>query len=289
VLNRNLDKSDMRYRILGRTGWRVGEIGCGTHRSFDLPGAVGQEQVLTLMKASLGVGINLFDSAPMYGDTERNIGAALATLAAEDPRPGTPAIRIAKKVEQRDRRAARQQFEASRPVLRQIDLLQIHNMVGWRVVLPLLAELKAEGLIGATGVTQRDSAGFDEVETAMRTGLIDVIQIPYNLLQRDAEHRLLPLAHDLGLGVLAMTPISPLGGRDALLARLEGLDLEPLRPFGVADYGTVCLKYLVSKSPGVVLLPATGRPARVTSNAAVSDSPPFPSEVLRALEQRVSA
>lgn len=153
-------------------------------------------------------------------------------------------------------------------------------------MLPLLAELKAEGRIEAVGVTQRDPGAFDEVETAMRSGLVDTVQVPCNVLQRQAERRLLPLASDLGIGVLVMTPICPLFDRRALLARLTDVDLAPLKPFNVVDVGSACLKYVISKHPGVVLLPATGRVERVVSNAAVSDAPPFPPEVIAELERR---
>jgi len=277
----------MRYQALGRLGWRVGEIGCGTYRTFDIPN--GFDAVLGLMRTGLGCGVNFFDSAPMYGHTEANIGHALSRLAGADGPLGSPPIRIGKKVEQEDREAALRQFEASLPILGRIDLLQIHNMVGWRVVLPLLAELKAEGRIAAVGVTQRDHTGFEEVEVAMRTGLVDTIQVPYNLMQREAEARLLPLARDLGVGVLVMTPICPLFERDALLKRLQGVKLEALTIFNVGDFGGVCLKYVISKHPGVMVLPATGRVERVISNAAVSDAPAFPPELIRELETSVES
>jgi aryl-alcohol dehydrogenase-like predicted oxidoreductase len=277
----------MRYRTLGRTGWSVGEVGCGTYRSFDIPD--GGDGVLALMRANVRCGVNFFDSAPMYGHTEANIAYACARLRPVDIGDTLPPIRIAKKVEQIERSAALQQFETSRRVLGRIDLVQVHNMVGWRVVLPLLAELKADGRVFAVGVTQRDEAAFEEVEAAMHTGLVDTIQVPFNLKQRAAERRLLPLARELAIGVLVMTPICPLFARDALLARLHGLDFRTLTAFNVVDGGGACLKYVISKHPGVVVLPATSRPERVASNVAVSDAPPFPPEIIRDLERRVES
>ncbi|MCH9046951.1 MAG: aldo/keto reductase [SAR324 cluster bacterium] len=273
----------MEQRTLGRTGWRVSEIACGTYQTFDVAGRSGRAQVLDLMRANLNAGVNLFDSAPMYGHSEANIGPAVAPL----DRDGAGAYFIATKVLQSTLAGAKRQIENSFAVIGgRIDLLQIHNMAGWRDVLPYLAELKAAGRIGATGVTHYDSAAFREIEKAMRTGLADVIQIPYNVMEREVERRLLPLAREMNLGVLVMTPICPLFRRGSLLQRLKGLDLTPYRSFGIGDVGSLCLKWLLSKDPALVLLPASSRLERVASNAAVSGAPPLPPELMHALEWR---
>lgn len=155
-------------------------------------------------------------------------------------------------------------------------------------MLPLLADLKAQGRVRATGVTHYDSGAFGEIEAAMRTGQADVIQIPYNVMERTVEQRILPLARDLNLGVLVMTPICPLFTRAGLLAKLKGVDLSPWRSLGVTDAGSLCLKYLLSKHPSAVLLPATSRLERVASNAAVSGTPPLPPDDIRRLERLFS-
>jgi aryl-alcohol dehydrogenase-like predicted oxidoreductase len=273
----------VQQRTLGRTGWRVSEIACGTYETFDVAGAPGRQRVLALMRANLAAGVNLFDSAPMYGHSEANIGAALPALP-----DGGAGCRIATKVLQSSLAGARQQIAHSFSVIGgRIDLLQIHNMAGWREVLPHLAELKAQGRIGATGVTHYSTGAFGEIEAAMRTGLADVIQVPYNVQEREVERRLLPLARELNLGVLVMTPIRPLFQRGALLERLRGLELAPYHPYGVSDLGSLCLKWLLSKDPTLVLLPATSRVERVASNAAVSGAPSLPPELMRELERRV--
>jgi len=277
----------MKLRVLGRTGWQVSEIACGTYKTFDLAGAAGQAKVAALMQANLAQGVNLFDSAPMYGHSEANIGHAVASgaLKAAALKADTAAPLIATKVLQHDAAGARRQIAQSFEAIGgRIDLLQIHNMAGWRTVLPLLAELKAQGRIRATGVTHYDPGAFGEIEQAMRTGQADAIQIPWNLMERRVEQRLIPLARDLNLGVLVMTPICPLFSRGGLLAKLKGVDLSHWRALGVTDAGSLCLKYLLSKHPSAVLLPATSRLERVASNAAVSGTPPLPPEDLRRLE-----
>ena len=114
------------------------------------------------------------------------------------------------------------------------------------------------------------------------TGFIAI----YNVMEREVERRLLPLAREMNLGVLVMTPICPLFRRGSLLQRLKGFDLTPYRSFGIGDAGSLCLKWLLSKDPALVLLPASSRLERVASNAAVSGPPPLPPELMRALERR---
>ena len=280
----------MKLRPLGRTAWEVAEISCGTYRTFDVAGNAGREKVESLMRANLAERINLFDSAPMYGHSEANIGHAAPRLGKNRTAAGEPAFFIATKVLQHNLAGAKRQIENSfRVIGGRIDLLQIHNMAGWREVLPYLAELKAEGRIGATGVTHYDSGAFGEIEAAMKTGQADLIQVPYNLMERAVERRLLPLARDLGVGVLVMTPICPIFQRGMLLDRLARWDLKEFGPYGVTDAGGLCLKYLLSKNPEVVLLPATSRLERIRNNAAVSGQPPFPPELVRELEQQLGA
>ena len=269
-------------RTLGRTGWSVGELGCGTYRSFDQGGSSGLKAVAKLVEANRGAGVNLFDTAPMYGRAEETLGHALHSAP---PWPAGPLI--ASKVLQQGLAGARKQIEQSFRLLDRIDLLQIHNMAGWRAVLPYLVELKAAGRIAATGVTHYQPSAFGEIEAACKTGDVDVIQIPYNVMERQAERRLLPLAAEMNLGVLVMTPIEPIFARRELLSRLGAADLEPYREYGVTDGGSLCLKYLLSKNPDVVLIPATSRPARVASNAAVSGPPPIPPDLLARLEKQV--
>jgi aryl-alcohol dehydrogenase-like predicted oxidoreductase len=272
----------MNTRVLGRTGWAVSEIACGTYKTFDVAGGATPAKVAALMQANLDQGVNLFDSAPMYGESETNIGHALGSGKLK----GADAALIATKVLQQSLSGAKQQIAHSFSVIGgRVDLLQIHNMAGWREILPHLAELKAQGRIRATGVTHYDAGAFGEIEAAMRTGLADVIQIPWNLMERRAEQRLIPLARDLDLGVLVMTPVCPIFNRPGQLAALRAVDLTPWRALGVTDAGSLCLKYLLSKHPGAVLLPATSRPERVASNAAVSGTPPLLPDDIRRLEK----
>ena len=274
----------MKHRVLGRTGWNISEISCGTFRSFDISAPEGPRRVAALMRANLDAGVNLFDSAPMYGHSEANIGAALPLLGGLE----APRGYIATKVLQSTRAAAQRQVADSfARIGGRMDLLQIHNMAGWREVLPWLGELREAGRIGAVGVTHYDPSAFGEMEQALRTGIPDVIQVPWNLREREVERRLIPLADELNLGVLVMTPMQPIFNRASLLRALAGLDLTPFRPHGIQDAGGLCLKWLLDRHPRAVPLPATSHAERVASNAAVSGTPPVPPELWARVEKHL--
>ena len=115
-----------------------------------------------------------------------------------------------------------------------IDLYQIHNLVNWQGHLPLLEALRDEGSITAIGATHYREAAFDELATVMKTGRVSAIQIPYNPVQRKVERVILPLAVELGLGVIVMRPF---GEGSLLRSSPPASALKGLAQFGVSRRG----------------------------------------------------
>lgn len=268
----------MQYRTLGRTGLQVSAVGMGTWQSFDARGPEEVEHVNQLVTEALRRGVNLFDTAPMYGAAERVLGLAL--------RGRRDGVVIATKVLAHDRRTAQAQIEESFRKLQVdvIDLMQIHNLAAWQDVTPVLERYKAQGRIRFLGVTDYRTGMFPELMRAMRTGAFDTVQVPYNLGDREAEREVLPLARTLNVGVLVMTPLCPMFDRSRLLRALRRHDLSSLRPYGVTTPGQALLKYLLAHPAVASLLPATAKLERVRENAAVADGPPLPESILRQLE-----
>jgi aryl-alcohol dehydrogenase-like predicted oxidoreductase len=106
----------------------------------------------------------------------------------------------------------------------------------------------------------------------MRTGRIQMIQVPYNAADRVVEREVLPLAEELGLGVMVMQPLGtgPLAQRSP-----PPRDLGPLAAFGVTTWAQALLKWILSDPRVHCVIPATRRHHRVAENAAAGDGPWF--------------
>jgi aryl-alcohol dehydrogenase-like predicted oxidoreductase len=268
------------YRRLGRTKLKVSAVGMGTWRSFDVRKKEEVARVCSLFERAVALGVNIFDTAPMYGAAEEVLGLARQRVRKEG-------LVVATKVLAHGREGARRQIEDSFRRLRtdRVDLMQVHNMAGWEVVAPLLEEYRGSGLIRHLGITDYRESMYPEMMRAMRTGLFDTIQIPYNPAQRRAERDILPLACELDLGVLVMTPISPVSNRDSLLRALGRADLSFLEAYGVRTPGQALLKYALGHPAVSAVIPATSRPERVSENAAAAEGPPLSGEDRRRLEE----
>jgi len=148
----------------------------------------------------------------------------------------------------------------------------LHNLVAWRTHLPVLEQVRAEGRVGVIGATHYRASAFGELAEVMRTGRIGAIQVPYNPLERAVEQTILPLAHELGLGVVVMRPFAE-GG---LMRRPPTPEaLAPLREWGVETWAQALLKWGLSDPRCHVAIPATSRPGRMTENAAGGEPPWF--------------
>jgi diketogulonate reductase-like aldo/keto reductase len=235
-------------------------VGLGTFATFEDDESLARDVV----EAAFGAGVGVFDSSPMYGAAERSLGAALDGRRSE--------ATLATKIWAQSVGEGRAQYEAQRRFFGRVDIEQVHNLVSWQEHLRWLEEEREAGRIDRIGVTHWSSASFGELEQALRTGRFQVVQLPLNVAEREAEHRLLPLAEELGLAVSVMRPF---GGNGApLLQRAPGpAELEPLRTFGIETWAQALLKWVLSDSRVDVAIPATSRPERAAENAAAGQPP----------------
>ena len=236
--------------------------------TFDVQGSKAETNARRIVDRAFAAGATFFDSSPMYGHAERVLGQALegrrdrAMVATKVWTPSTADGRA-----QIDR--AFSYFGGW------IDVYQIHNLVNWQGHLPLLETLREQRRIKALGATHYREAALGELATVMKTGRVTVIQIPYNPLQREVERLILPLAVELGVGVIVMRPFA-----EGALVRTSPPPpaLKPLAQFGVSTWPQVLLKWVLSDPRCHVAIPATSRPERMDENAAAGDPPWFGSD-----------
>jgi aryl-alcohol dehydrogenase-like predicted oxidoreductase len=258
----------MERRALGDSGLQVPVIGMGTWLTFDVRGAADIEDRRTVVDAALSAGTTLFDTSPMYGASEEVLGRLLASRRDQ--------ALVADKVWTSSAREGREQVEqALRWYGGRVDIYQVHNLVAWREHLPMLEELRNHGKVTVIGATHYQHSAFRELMAAMRTGRIQMIQVPYNAADRAVEREVLPLAAKLRLGVLVMQPL----GTGTLVRRSpDARELKPLERFGVRTWAQALLKWIVSDARVHAVLPATRHAARATGNAVAGDPPWFDDE-----------
>jgi aryl-alcohol dehydrogenase-like predicted oxidoreductase len=257
-------------RALGRTGVELPVVGLGTWATLDLPDA---EQGIAdaVVEAAFDGGTTLIDSSPMYGRAELVLGRALGERR--------PEAFVATKIWTSSASQGREQLEAQlRYFGGQVDLEQVHNLVSWREHLDWLEHERAASRILHLGATHYAASAFGELAEVMRTGRIDAIQVPLNPREREVEREILPLAEELGLGVIVMRP---LGGAGSVIPDPDPRELEPL---GVAGWAQALLRWALSDQRVTAVIPATRDPAHAHENAAAGTPPWFGPEERRLVE-----
>jgi aryl-alcohol dehydrogenase-like predicted oxidoreductase len=250
----------MERRRLGRDGPELPVVGLGTWLTFDV-GAADQPMADGVVGAVLEAGGTLFDSSPMYGRSEGVLGRAL--VGRRDEAFVATKIWTSSPTEAREQLRAQLGFYGGR-----VDLEQVHNLVAWERHLDRLEGERDAGRIAWLGATHYAASAFGELERVMRTGRIDAVQVPYSPAEREVEERILPLAEELGLGVLVMRPF----GEGALLPGPEPGLLEPV---GVASWPQALLKWALSDARVTAVIPATTSAEHARENSRAGSPPWF--------------
>jgi diketogulonate reductase-like aldo/keto reductase len=241
-------------RSIPSNGERLPVIGLGTWRAFDVGAAASQRAPLAdVLSRLVALGGRVIDSSPMYGAAESVVGDLAAGLGITDT------LFLATKVWTSGRNAGVAQMEQSlrRLRARRLDLMQIHNLVDWRTHLGTLRAWKEAGRIRYLGVTHYTASGYDELERVLRSEAVDFVQLNYSIAEREAEHRILPLAADRGVAVVVNRPFA--GG--GLFRRVAGRPLPALAAeVGCESWTQLFLKWIVAHPAVTCVIPGTSRP-----------------------------
>ena len=261
-------------RRIPSSGEALPVVGLGSWITFNVGGdEAARAACVEVVRAFFAEGGRVIDSSPMYGSSQPTIGYALAHLG----RPA--ALFSAEKVWVGDAARGPAQMEASRAYwgVSRFDLMQVHNLLSWQQHLPRLFEMKATGKLRYVGITTSEGRRHAEIEQVMRTQPIDFVQLSYNLLDREAEQRLLPLAQERGIGVIVNRPFR----EGALLRQLSRHRLPGwAAEIGCEHWAQVALKFVFSHPAATCAIPATSQVVHLRQNMAAARGP-MPDAALR--------
>jgi len=247
-------------RPIPSTKENIPVIGLGSSRTFNVgndPEAL--DDVTEVMHHFLNAGGKLIDSSPMYGSSQSAIGYGLKKLGQ------TKSIFSADKVWSWNPDMGPEQMERSRKYwnIDSFDLMQVHNLVEWERHLKTLYKMKQQGKIRYVGITTSHGRQHDELEKIMKTQTLDFVQFSYNILDREAEQRLLPLAKQRGIAVIINRPFQ----RGDLIDELEGKPLPDwASTIDCNSWPQFLLKFVVSNPDVTCAIPATTQVEHVKEN-----------------------
>lgn len=250
-------KANVIKRTIPSSGERLSVIGMGTSRTFT--DDVSKEQLGEVMQTFFDHGGQLIDSSPMYGPAERLVGGLLKTTK------NARGLFVATKVWTDGKQSGIEQMQRSMQLLGvgAIDLMQIHNLRDWKIHIHTLREWKAQGKIRYLGITTSHGSRHEEFETIMKTEQLDFVQFSYNLVDREAERRLFPLAAEKGIATLINRPFQ----RGGMFDKVEGKKLpEWAAEFDCTSWAQFFLKFVVSHPQVTNAIPATSKVDHMIDN-----------------------
>jgi diketogulonate reductase-like aldo/keto reductase len=254
------ESSTILTRPIPSSGEKLPVIGLGTWRTFDVDlTSDNRRQLRDVLSLFMKLGGRVIDTSPMYGRAEDVIGDLTATLGTREK------LFLATKVWTRGQEDGIRSMERSMVRLRtkQIDLMQVHNLVDVDTHLGTMREWKEQGRIRYIGITHYESGAFDEVEKIMRSEKLDFVQINYSIMEREAEERVLPLAQERGIAVIVNRPF---GGGD-LFDRVRSKSLpEWSAEFDCRSWAQFFLKWIIANPAVTCAIPATGKARHLEDN-----------------------
>ncbi len=252
--------STMIARPIPSSGEKLPVIGLGTWRTFDVDlTSDTRRQLGDVLSLFIKLGGRVIDTSPMYGRAEDVIGDLTATLGIREK------LFLATKVWTRGQENGIRLMERSMVRLRtkQIDLMQVHNLVDVHTHLATLREWKEQGRIRYFGITHYESGAFNEVEKLMRSEKFDFVQINYSLMEREAEERVLPLAQERGIAVIVNRPF----GAGDLFGKVRSKPLPDwAAEFDCRSWAQFFLKWIVANPAVTCAIPATDKARHLEDN-----------------------
>jgi diketogulonate reductase-like aldo/keto reductase len=261
-------------RAIPSTGEKIPALGMGTWVTFNVGSDTAlRDQRTEVLRTFFEMGGGMVDSSPMYGTAEEVLGYALERIGKDD------SLFSATKVWTMTKWLGQRQMENSRELwgVPTFDLMQIHNLLDWDAHIETLKAWKAEGRIRYIGITTSHGGRHDEFEKLMNELPLDFAQFTYNIVDRKAENRLLPLAADKGLAVICNRPF-----RHKDLFHMYAHHPLPDWASEIAceNWAQFFLKFLISHPAVTCAIPATSRVDHMKENMGALKGP-LPDQAMR--------
>ncbi len=295
----------MEYRPLGRTGLRVSVLGIGTGgpSQFGQSTGVPEADVGRMVRRALALGINFFDTAAGYGESEAILGRAMAGVPRDDYLLATK-VQVARDewTSTPEDVVASVERSLSRLRVDVIDIVQFHGVKPddyartIEIFLPVMARLQEQGKFRFLGVseTYSEDPGHEMFPMALSDGHFDTAMVGYNMISPTAEHRVLPMCREKNVGVICMVAVRrALSKPDVLAERIayakdKGLIAPDSLPDGdplgwlvrghVTSLPAAAYKYVASHPAMGTVLTGTANVEHLEANVKAILGPPLPDE-----------
>jgi diketogulonate reductase-like aldo/keto reductase len=250
---------NMLKRIIPSSGQELPVIGLGTWQTFDATNGQVYPVLENVMRKMHHGGGSVIDSSPMYGRSEQVIGDITSQMDISGQ------LFYATKVWTRGLQEGIRQMENSMLRLRRknLDLIQVHNLVDWHTHLPLLQRWKEMARIKYVGITHYTDSSHEELENIMRSQKLDFVQFNFSIDEPHAEKRLLNVAADLGIATMINRPF----GSGNLFSKVKGKTLPVwAKELRIDTWSSYFLKYIISHPAVTCVIPATANSTHATEN-----------------------
>jgi len=251
---------EMIRKAIPSSGEMLPIIGLGTNRYGVDKSEAARAPLRQALERFHRLGGTFVDTAPMYRTSESVLGDLIAELGIRGD------LFVATKTDRTDGSdgtIAQMSESLAKLQTSKIDLMQVHNLLGWKDALPAMREWREEGRIRYIGITTSRSSQYAEFEKVMQQQDLDFVQVNYSLEQREAAERLLPLAADRGMGVIINRAFG--GGRI-----FDKVGDQPLpdwaRAFGCESWAQFLLKYAIGHPAATLSIPGMTKLHHVDDN-----------------------
>jgi len=271
------DAGGLLKKSLPGNGGKLPVIGLGTWQTFNVGSDTQLRDARTeVVKAFFEHGGGMVDSSPMYGSAPDVMGHALERLGKPDT------LFSAEKVWSPAGGTTREQVDqlSERWGVDKFDLMQVHNLTDWQKHLEALQAMKADGKLDYVGITTSHGRRHDQIESIMESEDIDFVQLTYNITHRKVEERLLPLAKEKGIAVIANRPYD--GGSLIKGLKSDGKAVPEwaTEEFDCRTWADFLLKFIVSHPAVTCAIPATSQVDHLVENMQAGQEP-MPSQSTR--------